>query len=153
MLESELLRKEKGITKNVDLEKYKWEEELKEEIFNIKLDKDYEDKIDTMKEVYEYGINIGCCGLTSRYLAIHYPDAKLHKGTCSLVRETKNSPNGEHAWIERENYFIDTTLMIKIPISEASKYYESKEILEYRAARSLSEYNLYSDNIPKQKSR
>jgi len=109
--------------------------------------------IETMEEVYEYGLNIGSCGLTSRYFAINYPDAQMHIGKCKILIGTKNAPNGEHAWITREDYIIDSTLMLKIPLSEAEQYYKSEKVLAYDSARTLPEYNVYSNDVQKKKSR
>lgn len=152
MLESEVLRKNLGDLYGIDLEKYKWNESLEKEIFSIDLDDWYEEKISTLKmqEIYEKGLNIGRCGLTSRYFAIHFPDAVYHRGKCSILVGTKNAEHGEHAWITREEdgitFIYDSTLMLKIPESVASKYYKTEIILDYNSARTLSEYEAYSND-------
>lgn len=154
MLESEVLRKNLGDLYGIDLERYKWNESLEKEIFSIDLDDWYEDVNHIpslkMKEVYEKGLNIGRCGLTSRYFAIHFPDAIYHRGKCSILVGTKNAEHGEHAWITREEdgtpFIYDSTLMLKIPESVASKYYKTEIILAYDSARTLSEYEAYSND-------
>ena len=152
MLESEVLRKNLGDLYGIDLEKYKWNESLEKEIFSIDLDDWYEEKISTLKmqEIYEKGLNIGRCGLTSRYFAIHFPDAVYHRGKCSILVGTKNAEHGEHAWITREEdgitFIYDSTLMLKIPESVALKYYKTEIILDYNSARTLSEYEVYSND-------
>ncbi len=152
MLESEVLRKSLGDLYEIDLEKYKWNESLEKEIFSIDLDDWYEEKISTLKmqEIYEKGLNIGRCGLTSRYFAIHFPDAVYHRGKCSILVGTKNAEHGEHAWITKEEdgttFIYDSTLMLKIPESVASKYYKTEIILDYNSARTLSEYETYSSD-------
>lgn len=153
MLDSELLRSEIGNVYNIDLEQYKWDMQLQEEIFKIELDKYCEDNVSTMKEVYEWGLNIGNCGLTSRYFAIHFPRALYHRGKCKLLVGTKKAPNGEHAWIENDGYVIDSTLMIKVPVDEADKYYKSEGVLHYDSARKLPEYNTYSNEMISKKVR
>jgi hypothetical protein len=152
MLESEVLRKNLGDLYGIDLEKYKWNETLEKEIFSIDLDDWYEEKISTLKmqEIYEKGLNIGRCGLTSRYFAIHFPNAVYHRGKCSILVGTKNAEHGEHAWITREEdgttFIYDSTLMLKIPESVASKYYTTERILDNDSARILSEYETYSND-------
>jgi hypothetical protein len=152
MLESEVLRKNLGDLYGIDLEKYKWNETLEKEIFSIDLDDWYEEKISTLKmqEIYEKGLNIGRCGLTSRYFAIHFPNAVYHRGKCSILVGTKNAEHGEHAWITREEdgttFIYDSTLMLKIPESVASKYYTTERILDNDSARIFSEYETYSND-------
>ena len=62
MIPSEELRKELSNLYNIDLEQYAWTEELKQQIFSTKLDKDLETNADTLKEIYSLAYNIGHCG-------------------------------------------------------------------------------------------
>lgn len=146
MLESELLRQEKSLEFNIDLEKYKWSKKLEERIFSIKLDLEIEDNqsIITMKDVYELGLNIGMCGLTSRYLAIEFPEAEMHKGTSDLVIGTPGAPEGEHAWITIGDKIIDSTLMIEAPVKDFERFYHIEATLHPDSARKLSMYEQYS---------
>lgn len=129
----------------IDLQPFVWPPELNEYLMSITLDKDYEHIDLTMKEIYELGLNIGYCGLTSRYFARALPKADLAIGTFSLIRGTKSSKNGIHAWIINEGYFIDTTLRLMIPEKIAYTLgYKIDKILAYDSARMLSEYELYS---------
>ncbi len=153
MLESEELRKQIEEIYEIDLLQYAWNEEEKEDIFSIQLDKDYEDKVNTMKEVYEQGLNIGNCGLTSRYFARHIKNSDMNIGKCKLLRGTLNAPNGEHAWITLDNFVIDTTLMIMIPEEVAEKLgYQKEKTLAKDSAKMLPEYNTYSNTLRKKKS-
>ena len=148
MLPSEKLRKLLSKTYNIDLEKYAWSEELKSFIFSIKLDKDYENNVNTMQEVYNNGFNIGHCGLTSRYLVINLKNSDLHYGTCTLLKGTKSSPNGNHAWTVMNNIIIDTTLMICIPLEKANELgYISQKVIAKESACLLPEYDTFSNEF------
>ena len=144
MVPSELLRKDISKKYNVDLEQYAWPEQLKSIIFSIPLDESLEENAKTLGEIYQKGFNIGHCGLTSRYIARRFEEANMYYGKAKLLVETKNSPNGEHAWTIIEDFLIDTTLMLLIPVSDAIKLgYLSEKKLAYRSARTLSEYDVY----------
>jgi hypothetical protein len=118
MLPSEELRKEISQLYNINLEKFAWSEELKKQILSIKLDEELETNAETLEEIYTLGYNIGHCGLTSRYVAKQFNEAKLFYGKAKLLVGTKSAPNGEHAWTTINDYLIDTTLMLCIPITE-----------------------------------
>ena len=151
MLPSEKLRKEISQKFNINLEQYAWPEELKQCIFSIKLDKDLESHADTLEEIYSLGFNIGHCGLTSRYIAIQFPTATMHYGTASLLTGTKDSPNGEHAWTILNDFLIDSTLMIMIPIRKIEELrYKEKLQLAQDSARMLSEYDRYDNDYNEQ---
>jgi len=129
---------------SMDLEDYVWNNELNNKLMKIKLSTD-EQLVHTMAEVYEFGYNIGFCGLTSRYFAIALPRAKLVYGTLSILKETKNSKDGNHAWIINDGFVIDSTLRLIIPEYIAIKFgYTITKILAYESARFLSPYELYS---------
>ena len=151
MLPSEQLRLEVSKEQNIDLEQYKWPEELKKIILGINLDKEVEPTFDKMNEVYTVGFNIGHCGLTSRYVVRSLDKAKLYYGKSKLLVGTPSSPNGEHAWTTLEGYIIDTTLMICFPESKRVElgYIPEKEILPL-AARVLSEYDTYESELKDQ---
>ena len=148
MLPSEELRKEISQLYNINLEKFAWSEELKKQILSIKLDEDLEINAETLEEIYTLGYNIGHCGLTSRYIAKQFNEAKLFYGKAKLLVGTKSAPNGEHAWTTINNFLIDTTLMLCIPITETIKlgYITEKEIA-HDSARMLSEYDKYDNDF------
>lgn len=130
---------------SVDLEPFVWTDELNNYLMNIKLDI-YEELVHSMSEVYELGLNIGHCGLTSRYFARALPNAELAIGTLPLLKGTKSSKDGNHAWIINNGYVIDSSLRIMIPKEIASKLgYKIDRILAHDSARMLSEYELYSN--------
>ena len=144
MLESDTLRQQIAKQYNIDLESYKWNEEFTNEVFSIQLDPHLESYASTLGEIYKKGFNIGHCGLTSRYLARAFDKATLYYGNAKLLVGTKNSPNGEHAWITINNHLIDTTLMICIPISMASSLgYATEKEIAHDSARMLSEYDIF----------
>lgn len=148
MLPSEILRLEISQKYNINLEEYKWNDEFLTNIFSIELDKDLETHASTLGEIYKQGFNIGHCGLTSRYIARKYSQAALYYGKASLLIGTDKSPNGEHAWVIIENYLIDTTLMICIPldISKFLGYIPEKQISS-ESACILPEYDTYDNEF------
>ena len=148
MLPSEELRKEISQLYNINLEKFAWSEELKKQILSIKLDEELETNAETLEEIYTLGYNIGHCGLTSRYIAKQFNEAKLFYGKAKLLVGTKSAPNGEHAWTTINDFLIDTTLMLCIPITEIIKlgYITEKEIA-HDSARMLSEYDRYDNDF------
>lgn len=152
MLPSERLRKDISKKNNVELEQYAWPEQFSELVFKIELDESLETNAKTLKDVYEKGFNIGHCGLTSRYIARKFEEAKMYYGKAALLKGTKNAPNGEHAWTIVEDFLIDTTLMLLIPVSDAVKLgYLSEKKLAYTSARMLSEYDVYDLEYEKEK--
>ena len=148
MLPSEELRKEISQLYNINLEKFAWSEELKKQILSIKLDEDLETNAETLEEIYTLGYNIGHCGLTSRYIAKQFNEAKLFYGKAKLLVGTKSAPNGEHAWTTINNFLIDTTLMLCIPITEIIKLgYITEKQIAHVSARMLSEYDKYDNDF------
>lgn len=148
MLPSEKLRKLISKIYNIDLEVYAWPQDLKDFIFSISLDSDYENDIISMQEVYNKGFNIGHCGLTSRYLAINFEDSFVHIGKCTLLKGTKASLDGNHAWIIINNYLIDPTLMLCIPLEKINELgYSSQKVLAKESACTLPEYDTFSSEL------
>lgn len=150
MLPSEELRLKIEEKYNIDLKQYAWSEELKQKIFSILLDDTIETNASTLKEIYEYGFNIGHCGLTSRYVCRKFDNATLFYGEAKLLVGTKDSPNGEHAWTILNDHLIDTTLMLCIPKNKINElgYNPKKEIMPI-SARVLSEYDTYDTDFEK----
>ena len=148
MLPSEELRQEVSQEHRINLEQYAWTPELKETIFDIDLDKETEPSLDKLGEAYLYGLNIGHCGLTSRYIVRNFDNARLYYGKANLLSGTPSSPNGEHSWTTLDGYLIDTTLMISFPEEKRVElgYITEKEIAQ-QAARILSEYDTYESEL------
>ena len=152
MLPSEKLRNEIEKRHKVNLNQYAWTEELNLELFSIILDEYIETHATTLKEVYELGFNIGHCGLTSRYVCRQFDNAALFYGTANLLIGTPSSPNGEHAWTLLNDYLIDTTLMISVPVEKARELgYAPKKEIAHLGARILSEFDTYESEYKKMK--
>lgn len=65
-------------------------------------------------EVFEEGLNIGTCGLTTRYLSFLFDDFQIVTGKCEFLKGTKGAQNGEHTWLESGSQIYDTTLLFKM---------------------------------------
>lgn len=138
----------------INLDDYVWDDEFKSFVFNIKLNTDIEESVSTMKEVYDEGLNVGHCGLTSRYLAINDFEVELpfKNSKCNLLKGTAGSDYGNHCWCFKGDYIIDTTLMIRIPGDIAIKLgYSWDGILYHDSSRVLSENDTYSREKIKRK--
>lgn len=152
MLPSEELRQSISTKHNINLEDFAWSEEFKQQVFSTPLDNYLEKNAHTLGEIYEQGFNIGYCGLTSRYIARQFSEAELFYGHATLLKGTKNSPNGEHAWTVINNFLIDSTLMLCIPINEIQKLgYTPKREIAHNSARLLSENEVYNNEYELQK--
>lgn len=149
MLPSEKLRKIISEKIGVDLEKHAWSEEFKKMVFEYKLDKNYEEdleNLETLKEVYEYGLNIGHAGLTARYLIRNIPNASLYYGKFPPMAGTKNAPDGKYAWLIYNGCLLDTTLMICLKVNDAYTLGYFKEVsVASESDKILSEYELFSN--------
>ena len=145
MMPSEILREIISKRIGIDLNQYAWKENLKNLVLDIKLDEMYEDYVFSMFDVYEYGFNIGHCGLTSRYLVQNIEDSDLVYGKFSGLIGTKRAEKGGHAWVVKNGLVIDTTLMIMLPIEKAKEIgYEFEKQIARSSAKTLSEYELFS---------
>lgn len=148
MVPSEVLRIKLERNYNIDLSRYAWDSDLKNLIFGFKTDPYIENKVSSLKEVYEKGLNIGHCGTTSRYLSINFGEALMHYGTLPILKGTKYSTNGSHAWVETKGYIIDPTLMIFLPIELKEKYgYHTDSVLAKSSSCVLSEYDTFSQEM------
>ena len=133
---------------SINLEPYIWSNELNTLLMNIKLSKQHEELVHTMEEVYRLGLNIGLCGLTCRYIAIKFPQAKLVKGMLPILKGTKGSLTGNHAWIIKDGYVTDPTLRLIIPETDATKIgYTIERAIDYKSASILSDYELFSNSM------
>ena len=151
MLPSEELRNELAELYKINLNQYAWSEDFKQLIISTPLDKTLEKKADNLEEIYKPGFNIGNCGLTSRYIARHFDEAELYYGKATILIGTKNCKDGNHAWTVINNYLIDSTLMLCIPINEIKQlgYIPEKQI-EHNCARILSEFNIFDNEFENQ---
>ena len=136
MIPSKKLRRLISKKNKIQLEAFIWEKEFERKIFKIL----FEDK--TLKDIFENGYNIGNCLLTSSCIFPLFANASICSGKVEILKGTKNSINGDHVWIETDEYIIDTTLMVKIPINSIySKYYNK----EYTISPTFSPTDLNYD--------
>jgi hypothetical protein len=146
MLPSEKLREIISKKINVDLNKYAWNYDFKTFVFSLSLDEDYEREVHSLDEVFTYGLNIGHCGLTARYLVINIPYTDLYYGKFPPLAGTKNSSRGNHAWAVCNDFVIDTTLMIILPVEKAKEIgYIFEKKISSESSKCLSEYELFSN--------
>lgn len=125
MIPSKSLRKIISKKYKVKLDCYSWNKDFEKTVFNI----DFFDghRKTTLKEIFKNGFNIGNCLLTSHYVSILFPESSICTGKVGILKGTKNSENGDHVWIEAEDYIIDTTLMITIPKKDVYATFYLKE--------------------------
>lgn len=92
--------------------------------------------VPTYSSLYEYlarGEHIGTCGFSSKLFGIYYHDSlkdiECQEGILPIIKGSKKSSNGNHAWIEADykdkRYIIDTSLLVAIPV-------ELKESIGYK---------------------
>ena len=130
MLPSKKLRNIISKKRKIKLDNFKWSKELEKDLFAISFI-DGNKKMD-LKTIYGDGFNIGNCLLTSYYVSLYFENSKICTGKAKLLVGTKNSKNGDHVWIENEDYIIDTTLMLMIPkVNELSFLYHKEYDLSY----------------------
>lgn len=147
---SEELRRRISQQMHFDLNMFAIEGDLLSSIKKIPLDRDYEDhpKLHTLGDSLERGLNIGRCGLTSRYLLRVIPDGDLIYGKCVPLIGTPSSPNGNHAWVQTDNLLIDPTLLVAIPLQRAYALgYTPERVIAKESATLLSEYDTYSSEL------
>lgn len=146
MIPSKKLRRLISKKNKIQLEALAWEKELENKIFKSTF-MDNKQKM-SLKDVFEYGYNIGNCLLTSYYVINIFENASICSGKVEILKGTKNSKNGDHVWIEDEYYIIDTTLMIKIPKNNIySNYYKKDSTIV--PSFSSSELNYQKDMYDK----
>lgn len=84
-------------------------------------------EIDSFEDVFKEGYNIGGCTKVSKQLSYSFKKSKLCSGLLPLIKGTKNSPIGEHSWMESEGITYDTTLMLCMKKEMVSKLGYQKE--------------------------
>ncbi len=143
MIPSKKLRKIISKKRKVNLEAFKWDPMLEKSIFKI-IFWDGNSK-SSLREIYKNGYNIGNCLLTAYYIASIIDYASICTGKVNILKGTKNAPSGDHVWIETDEYILDTTLMIKIPLDNTyAKLYKK----DYSFVPNITSNNLsYSDEL------
>ncbi len=73
----------------------------------------------TFEKVLKKGLNYGRCGLFAKLYSNKFllgQEHTYHQGVCKNIVGSKNSDDGNHAWIEFNDKLIDTSLMIIMPL-------------------------------------
>ncbi len=68
----------------------------------------------TLFDYFKNDSNIGFCLPACEYLSNMFEEYKIYKGILPAIKNTKRSPNGEHAWIVSNGIIYDTSLLISI---------------------------------------
>lgn len=102
--------------------------------------------IDNFETVFKNGLNLGRCTVTSKQLSYSYDNVALCSGIMEYLKGTQNSINGEHCWMEYNNYIYDTTLMLKIDKSLALLLgYKEENKISYDQLMSNHNYKATKD--------
>ncbi|MBQ9298492.1 MAG: hypothetical protein IJ223_05660 [Clostridia bacterium] len=179
------LRKE-AISKNPDIAKYIESGDIKGfEDFEYKngktlLEATKDVNVESYSNMYELfcrGDHIGYCQPTSRLIGVMFENPQFHSGNLPCIAGTKNSEDGNHAWVETEingkEYIVDTSTMLVIPkelkekvgyidgkkpyskdylindYRTADKYYDHYEIRSKISTKDKFSYVTYRENIKK----
>lgn len=73
----------------------------------------------TFEKALKKGLNYGRCGLFAKLYSNKFlvgREHTYHQGVCKNIVGSKNSDDGNHAWLEYDGKIIDTSLMLIIPI-------------------------------------
>lgn len=126
MIPSKVLRLIISKNHKIKLKSLAWNKDFELKVFRIKFIDG--NKTLSLKTIFKDGYNIGNCLLTAHYVSSLFEDSLICTGKVEILKGTKNSPNGDHVWIETENEIIDTTLMIVIPKYHIySKFYKKED--------------------------
>ncbi len=68
----------------------------------------------TLYDYFQNGDNIGFCLEACNYLAEMFDEYEIYKGILPAIKNTKRSPNGEHAWLVSDGMIYDTSLLLVI---------------------------------------
>lgn len=138
-----------------EVKKYRWSGDFIESLKTVKVDNLHMHIPFTLYTVFEMGLNIGACNLTSRHLMRllnDYQNAKMIYGRCRALKGTKlyfKKSQFSHVWIEYSGSIIDTTLMLKMPKYFAlnNLHYFEKKALAPESAAYFSDSDDYFDLI------
>ncbi len=125
MIPSKLLRLIISKNHKIKLKNLAWSKEFELKVFKINFVDGYKNL--SLKTIFKDGYNIGNCLLTSYYVSSILNNSLICTGKVEILKGTKNSPNGDHVWLETEDEIIDTTLMITIPKTHIYSTFYKKE--------------------------
>ena len=139
MIPSKFLRLIISRNHKINLKEFSWTKEFETAVFHMDFYDDWH-KI-SLKAIFNDGYNIGNCLLTSYYVSKAIEDSLICTGKVEILKGTKNSPNGDHVWVENEDYIIDTTLMIKLPKKHKyAKYYHKDSCIQQKNTKNDISY-------------
>ena len=103
--------------------------------------------IDSFEQIFKEGYNIGGCTVVSKQLSYSFRNCTLCSGILPLIAGTKNSPNGEHSWMQSDGIIYDTTLMLCItkPFAEQLGYQKEVEYDPHMSDIYMSTYEFTND--------
>lgn len=146
----------------IPFEKFELEEEKENGEKKTLLEKTRDINISTYSSMFEFfarGDHIGNCGRTAKFFGTIFRTPEFHtKGNAPFLAGTKNSENGNHAWLEarvgRFKYIFDTSMLLAIPIklknelgySDDRKPMSLDEMIEYDDSDDMF-WNHYNESI------
>lgn len=68
----------------------------------------------SLYDYFKNGDNVGFCLDACNHISEMFDEYEIYKGFLPAIRETKHSPNGEHAWIISDGMIYDTSLLLII---------------------------------------
>ena len=110
---------------------------------NIYINKEFNPEL-TLDVLLRKGVNYGRCGIFAKLFSnTVYGDIKheYHIGRNTNIAGSKNSYDGNHAWLEVGDKLIDTSLMMEIPLKYKSLFgYETWQKEDIRGPFSKKTY-------------
>lgn len=71
-------------------------------------------EVNSYYDIFRLGGNEGNCTGCSKQLSYSYNNISIAGGLLPILIGTRNSPNGEHTWLENDKEIIDTSLLLII---------------------------------------
>lgn len=78
-------------------------------------------EVKSFYDIFRLGGNEGNCTGCSKQLSYSYNNVSIAGGLLPILIGTRNSPNGEHTWLENDKEIIDTSLLLIIDKSLKEK--------------------------------
>ena len=122
-----------------------WEDTYYTDIYMIKIE-----NCTDLNDYFKKGYNIGSCTQTSMNLSIIFQYCNICGGTVPFLKDTYNSPDGRHTWINNNGKIIDTSLMLIIDEDYAIKYLKYPKDFGHPANR-INMFDWYREIFLKQK--
>lgn len=71
-------------------------------------------RINSFLDIFKDGTNLGYCTVASKQLSYSFNNCYIVGGINKFLKNTTNSLDGSHTWIESDNTIYDTTFMLEI---------------------------------------